>query len=68
MDAAVVGVTINGEEVPRAYVVLRPGSKATEGDIAAWVKERVSRTKRLLGGVVFVDVVPKSPVSAFLSA
>jgi len=67
-DAAVVGVTINEEEVPRAYVVLQPGSKTTEKEIAAWVEKRVSRTKRLLGGVVFVDVVPKNPVSTTNSA
>jgi len=64
-DAAVVGVTINGEEVPRAYVVVQESEKGKvkEVDVAEWLKERVSRHKRLDGGVVFVDGVPKNPVS-----
>ncbi|OWO99718.1 4-coumarate-CoA ligase [Marssonina coronariae] len=68
-DACVVGVTIRGEEVPRAYVVLRDGEKGKrigEEDVKAWLAERVSRTKRLEGGVVFVDVVPKNPSGKIL--
>jgi acyl-coenzyme A synthetase/AMP-(fatty) acid ligase len=32
--------------------------------IKAWLAERVSRHKRLEGGVHFIDAVPKNPVSA----
>ena len=32
----------------------------TEGDIYEWVKERVAGYKRLDGGIVFVDAIPKS--------
>ena len=64
-DAAVVGVTIKGEEVPRAYVVVqeKDKKKAREKEVASWLATRVSRHKRLAGGVVFVDLVPKNPVS-----
>lgn len=64
-DAGVVGVTIQGEEVPRAYVVRRQGSKVKEKEIAEWLAKRVSKHKRLVGGVVFLDAVPKNPVGEF---
>ncbi|MBE3041802.1 AMP-binding protein, partial [Candidatus Bathyarchaeota archaeon] len=63
-DVAVVGVTVDGMEIPRAYVVLKEGAKADAGDIAGWLAERVARYKRLAGGVVFTDVIPKNPVRA----
>jgi 4-coumarate--CoA ligase len=63
-DAAVVGVTINGGEVPRAYVVLKEGQELTEKDIRNWMDDKVVRYKRLVGGIVFVDAIPKNPVSA----
>jgi 4-coumarate--CoA ligase len=63
MEAAVIGVTINGEEMPRAYVVPKPGFTNTTGtEIQEWVAQRVARYKRLKGGVVFVEVIPKNPV------
>jgi 4-coumarate--CoA ligase len=62
-DAAVVGVSISGEELPRAYVVLIQGGKATEDDIARFMDGKVSRNKRLTGGVKFVEIIPKNPVS-----
>lgn len=62
-DAAVVGVTIGGEEVPRAYVVKKEGSKVTEEEVANWMAGKVARYKQLKGGVKFVDVIPKNPVS-----
>ncbi|KAK4241293.1 hypothetical protein C8A03DRAFT_12430 [Achaetomium macrosporum] len=65
-DAAVVGVTINDEEMPRAYVVRRPGSKASERDVAKWMEGKVARYKQLKGGVVFVDAIPKSPSGKIL--
>ena len=62
-DACVVGVTINGGEVPRAYVVLKEGQKGDEREVQEWLAKRVSKHKRLVGGVSFVDVIPKNPVS-----
>jgi acyl-CoA synthetase (AMP-forming)/AMP-acid ligase II len=61
-DAAVVGVTIDGEERPRAYVVKAEGSTAKEQDIAEWMADKVAAHKRLRGGVAFIDAIPKNPV------
>ena len=60
-DAAVVGVTIKGEEMPTAYVVLKEGGKVTGEDIQKWIEPKVSRHKRLIGGVVLVESLPKNP-------
>lgn len=62
-DAAVVGVAIDGEEYPRAYIEKTPGTQSTEKEIADWMAGKVTRYKRLQGGVVFVDAIPKNPVS-----
>lgn len=61
-DAAVIGVTIDGEEYPRAYIQKTSGTNATEKDIAEWMAGKVTRYKQLKGGVVFVDAIPKNPV------
>ncbi|GAB1313999.1 hypothetical protein MFIFM68171_04209 [Madurella fahalii] len=66
MDAAVVGVTVNGEELPRAYVVRNPSSKASEQDVARWMEGKVTRYKQLKGGVVFTDAIPKNPSGKIL--
>lgn len=60
-DAAAVGITLHGEELPRAYVVLQEQAKGktTEEDIKAFVASRMARHKRLAGGVKFIDEVPK---------
>ncbi|KAJ9604490.1 hypothetical protein H2200_011326 [Cladophialophora chaetospira] len=60
-DAAAVGITLHGEELPRAYVVLQEQArgKTTEEDIKAFVAGKVARHKRLVGGVKFIDEVPK---------
>lgn len=65
-DAAVVGVTIDGEEYPRAYIMKSPGATLTEREIADWMAGKVTRYKRLQGGVVFVDEIPKNPVCLIL--
>ena len=66
-DAAVVGVTINGEELPRAYISLQENSKsAKEQDIASWLATKVAKHKRLAGGVKFVDAIPKNPSGKIL--
>ncbi len=62
-DAAVVGVARDGDERPRAYVVLKEGRRTTPQQVKAWMDSRVARHKRLEGGVVLVDAVPKNPVS-----
>lgn len=62
-DVCVVGVTIDGEEYPRAYVVLQAGQKGDKKEIQEWLAKKVSRHKQIVGGVVFVDLIPKNPVS-----
>jgi acyl-CoA synthetase (AMP-forming)/AMP-acid ligase II len=54
--------TNSGEdEWPRAYVVLQPASrgKVSPEDIQEWTAARVAKHKRLVGGVAFIDEVPK---------
>ncbi|QIW96301.1 hypothetical protein AMS68_001819 [Peltaster fructicola] len=65
-DAAVIGVTINGEELPRAYIHLQDGTRPTEQEIASWLGEKVAKHKRLAGGVKFVDLIPKNPSGKIL--
>lgn len=65
VDAAVIGVTFTPEqgEVPRAYVVRRSspgGSALTETAIKEHTQTRLASFKRLDGGVVFLDEVPKT--------
>ncbi|KAM5352554.1 hypothetical protein ACJ41O_005276 [Fusarium nematophilum] len=66
-DAAVIGVDIDGKELPRAYIVKTPNAKnPTEQGIADWLAARVARHKRLEGGVVFIDAIPKIPSGKIL--
>lgn len=63
-DAAVIGITANGDELPRAYIVPPSQESATPETaekIKNWLAERVSRHKRLEGGVNFIDAIPKNP-------
>ncbi|KAH7555588.1 4-coumarate-CoA ligase-like protein [Bipolaris maydis] len=68
-DAAVIGVQAEDTELPRAYIVLRSFVNATPEmaeNIKAWLAERVSKYKRLEGGVHFVDAIPKNPSGKIL--
>jgi 4-coumarate--CoA ligase len=51
-------------ELPRAYIVLKDGcdksQEEMEIEIYEWVKEQVAPYKRLDGGIIFVETVPKS--------
>ncbi|MGU3436540.1 4-coumarate--CoA ligase family protein [Actinomycetes bacterium M1A6_2h] len=59
-DAAVIGVLDDeGEEVPKAFVVLQQGAELSEDDVMAFVSEKVSPHKKVRR-VAFIDVVPKS--------
>ncbi|KAK5044931.1 hypothetical protein LTR84_010303 [Exophiala bonariae] len=71
VDAAVIGIkTPTGDENPRAYVVLaprKPGSRSiSEADVVSFVSSRVSKTKHLTGGCVFIDAIPKNPSGKIL--
>ncbi len=69
-DAAVIGLqTEDGDERPRAYVVLQPDEesrKTPKEAIIKFVETRVSRHKRITGGVVYLDAVPKNPSGKIL--
>ena len=54
------------DEHPRAYVVLKEGAKCTENDVQEYMNKLVTRTKRLTGGVKFVDAIPKNPSGKIL--
>jgi 4-coumarate--CoA ligase len=60
-DAAVVGILLHDEEWPRAYVVLKESSKGTidQSHIHAFMKERVAKHKQLVGGIAYVEEIPK---------
>jgi len=70
LDAAVIGVDSVSEatELPRAYIVPRNGellkdSKAASAfgkEIQEWIKTKVAHHKFLRGGVIVLDVIPKS--------
>lgn len=69
-DAAVIGMpTPDGDEAPRAFVVLQPDEKSqktTVEEVQNFVKDKVARHKRLTGGVTWIDVVPKNPSGKIL--
>lgn len=67
IDVAVTGIYVpeKGTEMPRAFVVLRasdPHNSARVDPLSVkhWFDSRVSKHKRLWGGLVVVDVVPKT--------
>ena len=60
-DAAVIGVSHEeAGEVPRAFVVRRSGSTIGESDVTDFVAKSSAPHKHLVGGVEFVDAIPKS--------
>ncbi|KAF2131187.1 4-coumarate-CoA ligase-like protein [Dothidotthia symphoricarpi CBS 119687] len=67
LDAAVIGIeTDDGtNEVPRAYVVADQ-KKIGESEIVEFVRQNVASHKQLRGGVVFLDLIPKSPAGKIL--
>ncbi|XP_074645700.1 putative 4-coumarate--CoA ligase 1 [Tubulanus polymorphus] len=61
LDAAVVGkYDERAGELPTAFVVLKENSVLSEIDIANFVSSKVTDLKKLRGGVVIVDEIPKS--------
>lgn len=69
-DAAVIGMpTEDGDEKPRAFIVRQAGAagqKLTEDEVKRFVEGKVTRYKRLAGGVEFVDAIPKNPSGKIL--
>ena len=64
-DAGVVGVEIDGLELPRAYIVLRKSTNDVTAqhlvakEVQEWIKPRVGKPKYLRGGVIVVPEIPK---------
>ena len=60
-DAGVVGVMLDGQECPRAYVQAKDEARGRLSgvQIQEYMKERVAKHKQLTGGVQFVDEVPR---------
>lgn len=70
VEAAVIGVSPSPEagELPRAYVVRRPGlgDALTEDDVKRYTSQRLAKYKNLDGGVRFVDTIPKNATGKIL--
>lgn len=66
-DAAVVGIpdALAGE-IPRAYIVKQKGSKITEDDILLYVHPKVTNYKKIVGGVKFIEAIPRNPSGKIL--
>ena len=65
VDCAVIGVADpvrEGGELPRAYIVRRPGGSGGPGDqqVHEYMRERLSSFKMLEGGIKWVDAIPKN--------
>lgn len=59
-DAAVVGVADDdGQEIPKAFVVLQPSATLTENDVIDYVASHVAPHEKVRR-VEFIDTVPKS--------
>ncbi|XP_071120287.1 probable 4-coumarate--CoA ligase 1 isoform X3 [Mytilus edulis] len=61
-DVAVIGIQAGEDvgEVPKAYVVPKPGVTLTEEDITHFVEANVAPYKKLRGGVKLIDSIPKT--------
>ena len=68
IDSCVVGVFDESQatELPRAYVVVREGTKKNkelQQEIMEYVKSKLAKHKQLRGGVIFLDAIPsKTPI------
>lgn len=66
-DCAVVGIPdVLSGEIPRAFVVRRPGYHITESEITAFLEPKVAPYKKLAGGVRFLDIIPRNPAGKVL--
>ena len=59
-DVAVIGIDDpESGEIPRAYVVLKPGHDADASDLTGFLAERVA-TYKVVHDIVFTEEIPKS--------
>ena len=67
LDVAVIGVPDDiAGELPRAYVVKKEGTALSKEDINKFVDEKVSHHKRLKGGIIFLDAIPRTNTGKIL--
>lgn len=60
-DAAVIGVPDNNfGEIPKAFVSLKPGTRATGDQLRGFITGQVAPYKDLAGGVVILEKIPKT--------
>lgn len=61
VDVGVIGVehSVTGE-APKAFVVVKKGSQINAENIKEYVASKVANYKRLTGGVVFVEGLPRT--------
>jgi crotonobetaine/carnitine-CoA ligase len=68
LDSAVIGVPdAVRDEAIKAFVVLRPESSTTEGDLIAWCEQRLAGFK-VPSQVEFVEELPRTPVGKIQKA
>ncbi|XP_012160201.1 luciferin 4-monooxygenase isoform X1 [Ceratitis capitata] len=66
-DAAVIGIPDEeAGELPLAFVVKQANVVLSEDDVVKFVSENASPAKRLRGGVIFIDDIPKNPSGKIL--
>ncbi|CAH2254766.1 jg15375 [Pararge aegeria aegeria] len=66
-EAGVIGAPdILAGELPTAFVVKQPGFQVTKQEIAEYINKQVAPWKRLRGGVIFVNEIPKTPSGKIL--
>jgi acyl-CoA synthetase (AMP-forming)/AMP-acid ligase II len=59
-DAAVIGVADDdGQEIPKAFVVVQPSALLTEDEVINYVESRVARHEKVRR-VEFIDTIPKT--------
>jgi 4-coumarate--CoA ligase len=69
VDVAVIGLKAkpgSDAERPRAYVVRKSGTNITEDEVKNIISDNLASYKKLTGGVVFLDEIPKSPSGKIL--
>ncbi|XP_016944460.3 luciferin 4-monooxygenase [Drosophila suzukii] len=66
-DAAVIGKPDEeAGELPMAFVVKQANVELNESEVIQFVNNNASPAKRLRGGVIFVDEIPKNPSGKIL--
>lgn len=71
VDSGVIGIWDDSQatELPRAYIVASADTTDKDSlakEVATWVASKVANHKRLRGGVIVIDAIPKSPSGKIL--